>query len=112
MLPINVDAHLGGGSHDALPAAKPEADSGVHFGRTSRSTGARCCAEPDHRVSLSRANLKLDVRRGHLFHSSAGTYNQAARKNPQTCQWRRRKSVVNVKVASRPPDSCFVTAIC
>ena len=57
------------------------------MGRTSRRTGARSCAELDHRVSLSRANLELDVRRGHLFHSSAGTYNQAPRKNPQTCQW-------------------------
>jgi len=47
-----------------------------------------------------------------LAHSSAGTYNQAPRKNPHTCQWRRRKSSVNVKVASRPPDSCLVTAIC
>ncbi|HYT21407.1 MAG TPA: hypothetical protein VEW05_14410 [Candidatus Polarisedimenticolia bacterium] len=27
MVPMSEDAHLGGGSHDALPAAKPEADT-------------------------------------------------------------------------------------
>src|SRR5256885_14251948 len=35
MVPMSEDAHLGGDSHDALPAAKPEADSGVHIAMAS-----------------------------------------------------------------------------
>ena len=190
MVPMSEDAHLGGDSHDALPAAKPEADSGVHIAMASpppvaKSTksvtikmlpGSRIWkkvpietfgpttvtiksgesvvfqnadvgmapsvfgekgefASPMHwqhvavwgglrgalalalALSLTTAfpyreqilSLTFGV---DLAHSSAGTYNQAPRKNPHTCQWRRRKSSVNVKVASRPPDSCLVTAIC
>ncbi len=54
------------------------------MGRTSRGTGARSGAELEQHVSLSRANLELDVRRGHLFHCDPGTHNQAPRKSSQT----------------------------
>ena len=35
MVPMTEDAHLGGGSHEALPAAVPVRDSGVHFAMAS-----------------------------------------------------------------------------
>jgi Na+:H+ antiporter len=57
------------------------------MGRTSRSTGARSCVEFDRRISLSRANLELDVRCGHFFHSGAGSHTQTPSKTPRACQW-------------------------
>jgi len=57
------------------------------MGRTSRSTGARSCVELDRRISLSRANLELDVRCGHFFHSGARSHTQTPSKTPRVSQW-------------------------
>src|SRR6202140_3991427 len=68
------------GDSDSLAAC-------TRMGRTSRSAGARSSAKLAHSFSLSRANLELDVRRGHLFHRGAGSYDHATSKTPQNCEW-------------------------
>ena len=84
MVPMNEANQLGGGSHDALVTGYL-----VHF--------------------LIGLPVLIALLFGCIISATDPISVLAIFKDRQ---WRLRKSGVNVRAASRPPNSCFATAIC